>query len=125
MIPTQTVGGTKTQTQTTSPASTGDSGKYNLQSSSGGSDKSSISIPTLPSSVTKLLDTKLASFSSDTDRRIWLAGVQQKITNLLSNVANKTTRGVLYALSNLVKQKIDSMSETSTDSSSLINSLFK
>lgn len=78
----------------------------------------------LPASISKTIDTKLATFPDNTSKIAWINWINSKIDALASKVTSQKSKDILTALKDLLNQKIDDMNWNNIDSS-VINGLFQ
>lgn len=73
----------------------------------------------LPANISSLIDTKLASFSTDDTKLTWLNTINRKIDTLVTRVSAQKSKDLLAALKDLLNQKIDTIGSVGVDSSTI------
>lgn len=77
----------------------------------------------LPANISVLIDTKLATLSTNDTKLAWLNAVNQKIDALSAKVTAQRSKDILTALKDLLNQKIDAINNVGVDSSIINNIL--
>lgn len=90
------------------------------------SAKSSNKTSYLLANIGTALDSKLAAYSNDTDRKAWLDSVVGKVETMESKAKKAKTKALLQEFKTLLQEKIDALDDSvGTDDSENIDAIFQ
>ena len=72
-----------------------------------------------------LVDTKLATFSTDSEKIAWMEGVATKVDAALNKTSSSTQKRTLKAMKSVLEDRIDTLSGTSTTDTTSVDSLLQ
>lgn len=70
----------------------------------------------MDTAINKILDTKLAKFSTDAEKLAWLGNITAKVDAVLVKISSAKTKETLQALKDLVGERVDALNGTTSES---------